>query len=86
MIGSASGCRPAVVPRRGAGRSVLAWRVAALMSFPSTATSGLPDAAPYAGARPESKPRLNGLLLGIAVVGLGTVVLGAFVAGITGEA
>lgn len=56
------------------------------MSFPSTATSGLPDAAPYAGARPESKPRLNGLLLGIAVVGLGTVVLGAFVAGITGEA
>ena len=45
----------------------------------------LGPATRYAGARPESKRRLILLLLAIAVAGLGTVVLGAFVAGITGD-
>ena len=45
----------------------------------------LGPATRYAGGRPESKRRLILLLLGIGVIGLGTVVLGAFVAGITGD-
>ena len=45
----------------------------------------LGPATRYAAARPESKRRLLLLLLGIAVAGLGTVVLGAFLAGITGD-
>lgn len=44
----------------------------------------LGPATRYAGARPSNKPALLLLLLGIAVAGAGMVVLGAFVAGVTG--
>lgn len=60
----------------------------AVMCVAAAATFGallpLGPATRYAGARPESKRRLILLMLGTAVVGLGTVVLAAFVAGITG--
>ena len=45
----------------------------------------LGPATRYAGARPSHKGRLVLLLLGIAVVGLSTVLLGAFLAGFTGD-
>ena len=45
----------------------------------------LGPATRYAGARPSHKGRLFLLLLVIAVVGLGTVFLGAFLAGFTGD-
>ena len=60
-----------------------------LMCLAGGATFGalvpLGPATRYASARPESKRRLVVLLLCIAVAGLGAVVLGAFVAGITGD-
>jgi hypothetical protein len=45
----------------------------------------LGPATRFIGARPSHRGRFLLLLLGITVVGLGTVLLGAFIAGFTGE-